>query len=127
MNRSTLEWGIGAAFGIRTETITMQMLNNLDRRDRWIRRAVARNLSTQDAFNLEHTLILCYGRKDIGTGILVNKNNGVGIDLRNVSSPASTPASSALGRPLATAAFLFVLLISSLIVGPLLAPGPSAA
>ena len=98
----------------------VQMLNNRDRKDRWIRRAVARNLSTQDAFNLEHTLIRFYGRKDIGTGILVNKNNGPGKDLRNVSYQASTPALSALGRPLAAAAFLFVLLISSLIATPLL-------
>ncbi|MBV8213900.1 MAG: hypothetical protein JOZ08_11860 [Verrucomicrobia bacterium] len=98
----------------------VQMLNNRDRKDRWIRRAVARNLSPQDAFNLESTLILCYGHKDIGTGILVNKNNGVGQDLRNLSYQVSTQALSGLGRPLATAAFLFVLLISSLIATPLL-------
>jgi len=98
----------------------VRMLNNLNPKDRWIRRAVARNLSTEDAFNLEHTLILCYGRKDIGTGILVNKNNGIGKDLRNEATPASILALSALGRALLGLAFLFLLLISSLIVGRLL-------
>jgi len=53
----------------------VQMLNNLHRKDRWIRRAVARNLSTQDAFNLEHTLILCYGRKR--TSIVIGNPTGL--------------------------------------------------
>jgi hypothetical protein len=60
----------------------VKMLENGHRKDCWIRRAVARNLSVTDAYNLETTLILCYGRKDVGTGVLVNKNNGIGEDLR---------------------------------------------
>ena len=34
------------------------------------------NLSEQDAFNLEVEFIAKYGRKDLGTGILLNKTNG---------------------------------------------------
>jgi hypothetical protein len=78
----------------------VRMLYNLHPKDRWIRRVVARNLSTNDAFNLEHTLILCYGRKDIGTGILVNKNNGIGTDLRKLSAPGLS-ASKALPKAVA--------------------------
>jgi hypothetical protein len=70
----------------------LRMLCNLHPSDQWIRRAVARNLSVDDAINLESTLILCYGRKNLGTGTLVNKNNGIGtIDLRIISTPASAP------------------------------------
>jgi hypothetical protein len=96
------------------------MLDNRHSKDRWIRRAVARDLSRDDAVDLETTLTLCYGRKDIGTGILVNKNNGIGRDLRNVSEPAhvSAPTFSALG-PVRMTLFLFVLLISLLIIWPL--------
>ena len=65
----------------------MNLLENRHAKDRWVRRASAQNLSTVDAFNLERTLIVCYGRKDIGTGVLVNKNNGIGIDLRTPSTP----------------------------------------
>ena len=34
------------------------------------------NLSEQEAFDLEDALILEYGRKDLGTGILANLSNG---------------------------------------------------
>jgi hypothetical protein len=34
------------------------------------------NLSEQEAFDLEDELILKYGRKDLGTGILANLSNG---------------------------------------------------
>jgi hypothetical protein len=97
----------------------VQMLYNLHRKDRWIRRVVARNLGTSDAFNLEHTLILCYGRKDIGTGILVNKNNGVGIDLRNVSAPRLL-ASKPWPKAVSCLALFFsvpVLLLFFLVIG----------
>jgi len=66
--------------------------SNRDSKDRWIRRVVAKNLSTDGALNLEHTLILLYGRKDIGTGVLLNKNNGTGFKLENTPAlPAKTP------------------------------------
>jgi hypothetical protein len=83
----------------------VQMLCNRHPKDRWVRRVVARNLSTQDAFNLEHTLILCYGRKDLGTGILFNKNNGIGTDPRKVSSPGLS-----VSKPLLNAGYSSCLL-----------------
>jgi hypothetical protein len=90
----------------------VRMLYNLHGKDRWIRRAVARNLSTQDALNLEHTLILCYGRKDIGTGILVNKNNGIGtIDLRNLSTSKPLPKFQPLHLGFAAVAFFLLLML----------------
>jgi len=94
----------------------LSMLYNRDSKDRWIRRTIARNLSTNDALSLEHTLILCYGRKDIGTGILLNKNKRTGIDLRSVPFPAL----QATTAPSATTSFFSVLLFVSLIIGALL-------
>ena len=90
-----------------------RLLCNLNSKDRWIRRAVARNLGTDDAFNLEHTLILYYGRKDLGTGTLVNKNNGIGMDLRNVSFPVPSASTTYSSFPV----FFSVVLFASLIIG----------
>ena len=45
------------------------------------------NLSEQEAFDLEDELILKYGRKDLGTGILANLSNG-GLGGQTVSSMA---------------------------------------
>jgi hypothetical protein len=45
------------------------------------------NLSEQDAWDLEDTLILEYGRQDLGTGILANLTNG-GAGGQTVSSMA---------------------------------------
>jgi hypothetical protein len=43
----------------------LSMVYNRDFKDRWIRRVIARNLGTDDALSLEHTLILCYGGKTL--------------------------------------------------------------
>jgi len=90
-------------------------LGNRHAKDRWVRRAVAQNLSTVDALNLERTLIVCDGRKDIGTGVLVNKNNGIGIDLRTLSTPEAI-----VPKSLARSVFISVLLFCFVLAGALL-------
>jgi len=48
---------------------------------------IKENLTEQEAFDLEDKLILKYGRKDLGTGILANLSNG-GCGGQTVSSMA---------------------------------------